>query len=205
MSISGSELLASLNDYLLDPDGNVWSSDLKVGFVNEALTLLARLRPDAVATETDFTLVANIPRQVIPDDGFRFLDIPLNVGGGAVREIEKRVLNSTIPAWATPDDITEIEYFAFDPKAPRYFYVYPVPDSAIDVELIYARTVPTFTADATDLGIDDSFLSPLKEFVYNRCFGMNSKRMDLTRASAHLTAGYTALGINLSSDDEETE
>ena len=199
MAITGTTLLANLGDVLQDSTEAVWGNFVRAGFINEAVSLIVLLRPDAVSTAAEFDLVASSPKQEIPSDGLRFLGITRNVDGRPVTRADRETMNSVVPAWTLPATVTGIEHFMFDKETPRLFYVYPVPDTAVTVELVYAQSPETFTP-ATSLPLPDHYLAPVMEYAQYRCFSMNSKRINLNRAATHLNAFYNALGVKGQND-----
>lgn len=205
MTITGATLLFDLGETLQDPSEAVWTEPLKVKFIKEAILAIASLRPDAVADVANFTVATDTAKQIIPSDGFTFIEATRNLGGAyrAIVQVDRAQLDRALPAWAAPvDGVTGIEQVAFDSRTPKVFYVYPVPTSgtSLSIELIYAKTPAEFTAGAASLGLDDIWLAPIKEYVLYRCYGINSKRMDPTRSVTHLNTFFNLLDVKLKND-----
>lgn len=205
MAITGASLLSDLGAILQDASEVVWTAAIKAKFINEAILAIASLRPDAVAELVTFTVATDTARQSIPDDGFLFIEATRNLAGTyrAITQVDRVQLDRAIPTWAAPaDGVTGIEQVMFDPRTPKHFYVYPVPvaGASLDIELIYAKTPTEFTVDSVGIGLDDIWISPLKEYVLYRCFGMNSKRMDSTRSVNHLNTFFNLLSIKTKND-----
>lgn len=199
MNVTGRVLLLKIGTLLLDPDGDVWGPYDKVRAVNEALNLIALLRPDATAKTEEVALTADTPKQSIPSGGVRFLDILWNKDGAPVRKIKRETLNETIPGWTT-ETAAAIEHYMFDEENPKTFLVYPVPNAAITVELVYSSVPDEFKENSTTFPIAAIYEAPVIEYVLYRLLSMEGKGQDIVKASAHLNAFYNALGIKTRSD-----
>ncbi len=199
MTITGSELLGDLKDLLSDPSEDIWDEDLKIDAVNEALRLIALFRPDAFAVTEDFEVSADTPKQAIPSTGLRFLDVIMNSDGAPVTKIDKKVLSESVPGWTTETG-SAIQHYMFDEENPKIFWVYPVPTTSFNIILVYSDTPATFLAASTSLGVSDIYISPVKNFVLHRCFGMETQGSDFGKASTYLNSFYTALGVKTQSD-----
>lgn len=205
MAISGVTLLHDIGVSLQDEMGVVWNDETKTKFVNEAILMIANLRPDSSPGVVDFPIIAGSAKQTIPDDGFIFMEATRNIGGSGrpIKQIDRGSLDNTVPSWSVPaDGVTGIEVAMFDQRIPKAFYIYPVPSAgtSLTIELMYGKTPATFTGTEASLPIDDIWLTPIKEFVLYRAFGMNSKRMNINRSATHLNAFYNALNIKAQND-----
>ncbi len=199
MTITATALLTNISELLFDISEEVWDSDLKVALVNEALGVIALVRPDAFAVTESFTVTANTPKQEIPATGIRFLDVIMNTAGAPVRKTTREALNDTVPTWTTTTG-TSIETYAYDEENPKIFWLQPVPASALSIELVYSDTPATFTNASTSLGVSDIYIAPVKDYVLGRCYGMLTKGSDAGKSATHLSLFYKALGVKLESD-----
>lgn len=200
MPITGSELLDDIGSLLFDDSNEVWDDDLKTSFINEAIGLIVLFRPDATAVTETLTLTADTPKQSIPSTGVRFLDLIRNIDGRPIRKIRREELNDCIPSWATTETSTAIEHFMFDEENPETFWVYPVPTSALDVEIVYSDAPTMITSGSTNIGISEIYLAPVKDYVLYRCLSMHTQGADAGRAAGYLNNFYTALGVKAQSD-----
>jgi len=199
MTISGANLLLALGLALHDENEEIWTSDLKVHFINEALLAVASVRPDAVATSSLLTLIANTPRQSIPTGGYRLLNVLMNKTGVPIKKTTREDLNDTVPSWTvTESDV--IENFAFDEENPTEFWVQPVPESALEILITYATEPVTFAAGASSIGISDIYIPAIKHFVLSKCYGMQTRGADYQKSLQCMTDFYKVLGLKFQSD-----
>ena len=108
------------------------------------------------------------------------------------------VLKETIPEWTAETTATAIQHYVFDPKNPTVFWVYPVPTTTVQVDIIYAAFPPTFSSSSTSLGIPEIFVAPVKDYVMYRCYGSEGDGADYTKATAFLNSFHTHLGKGVS-------
>jgi hypothetical protein len=201
MSTSAAKILSEIGMFLHDPgDGAVWPPTVRLAFLNEAIRTVGLLRPDSMATTETVALTADTPLQSIPADGTRLLYVVRNiVTGRPIRKIHRETINDIADGWE-PAAITEVNHYMFDEENPTFFYVYPVPSASLDIEIVYSKTPATVTADSVALGLPDIFISPLKDFVYSRCFGMETKGADAGKATYYMQQFYNALGVKLQNE-----
>ncbi len=200
MSIAISTLLDELGLVLHDPDSEVWTQTTRLAFLNEAINTIALLRPDATAKTSEVALVADTPKQEIPSGGNRLLYVTRNVNTGTpIRKITREDLNDIAVTWA-PQTVVEIDHYMFDDENPRGFYVFPVPDSVLPIEIVYSDTPAPVTAASTSMGISDVYLGPVKDYVLARCFRMETKGADYGKSDYHMQLFYNALGVKLQNE-----
>lgn len=156
------------------------------------------MRPDATSTTITHALDLSA-KQSIPSDGVRVLDVISNTDGSPIRKIDRAKLTELVPSW-TRDTGTEIEFFMFDEENPTIFWVYPTLEEVGSVELVYSQSPADFTMASTGLGVSDIYIAAIYEWVFYRCLSMNSKRLDTSRAQAHLRSFYSAVGAKTQSD-----
>lgn len=200
MAVSVATLLTDLGLFLHDPTAAIWTETIKLAYINEAVKTIALVRPDSMATTTSLTMTANTPKQSIPADGTRLLYVARNVATGKpIRKISREVLNETAPGWE-PQTVTDVDFYMFDEENPLVFYVYPVPNSALAVEIVYSQVPGVLTAQSSSLGVSDVFLAPIKDYAIYRCFGMESKGTDYQKATYYMNSFYNALGVKLQNE-----
>ncbi len=197
--MTGLELMEQLKGLLMDPLDEIWSKDLKEGFINEAMGTIVLLRPDATAKVAEHTLVADTPRQSIPEDGNRFLYLVRNIDGRAITEIDRKGLGKTVPSWATIRG-GAVEYYMFEEETPREFWVFPVPERAFRVELVYSRPHTPFREENETIGLPEIFTAPIIEYALYRCLSMNGAGQNAQKSSFHLNNFYSAMGKKTESD-----
>jgi hypothetical protein len=196
--MTGAFLTSLLKQYLQDPEGIVWGS-MYLAVINESLKTIAMLRPDATATTTELTLTPNKYSQSIPVDGARLLYITRNITTGKpIRLLKRESLNELGDVW-TPQTVTSIEHYIYDVENPTKFGVYPVPDSALKIEIIYSALPPNITDSGIAI-INDIYLSPILEHCLYRLYETETERISRDKANMHLTNCYNLLGIKLQNE-----
>uniref|UniRef100_UPI003D10D6A6 DUF6682 family protein n=1 Tax=Desulfobacter sp. TaxID=2294 RepID=UPI003D10D6A6 len=84
MTYSANTVIPTIKKFIHDPDETIWSVGDLCKHVTEAQHLIASLRPDATATMVSHT-VSMSPKQTLPVNGVRLLDVPMNTDGAPIR------------------------------------------------------------------------------------------------------------------------
>jgi hypothetical protein len=210
------------------PQFQRWSERELVSWLNDGQVAIAKYLPSSCARidvvklkpGTRQSIAHIVAADVKPGDGGaatdlygNFLnDIVRNMGpdgltpGRPVRVVSRDMMDGQFPDWHTAASKGRVESFMFDPRTPKYFYVYPgVPASGAAqwVELSFlADPVPvavpapaapgseTYRADGpstTPISIDDRFVDDLLNYVLARAYMKDSE----FAANAQAATGYT--------------
>ena len=197
---SASKLFEVVQRHLNDSGASgTWVLADICALVTEALYLLALLRPDSTSRVESFQVAQNI-RQELPTGGSRLLDVLGNVDGRPIRRIDRKVLDETIPDWRTQTTSTQIEHFIYEEATPKYFWVYPKPIANLYIEISLSGMPPEFTTTATVLGVDETFITPVLEWVYYRCLSEEREMTSKAVAFQHRSDFFSILGVKNQTD-----
>jgi hypothetical protein len=137
-------------------------------------------------------------------NGTQLLDVVRNMGsngttpGKAIRIVEREVLDSQSPTWHTLTGAA-VSSFVYDPRTPRYFYVFPGVTGTVWAEIAYTAqpiAIPAGGAPGAELyGVDggsaqkisiaDEFTDDLVNYVVARAHMKDTKYGDPSKAVAH--------------------
>jgi len=177
-------------------------------FFNDAQKEVVLHRPDAnMQNDATFDCVAG-SKQTIPTTGLRLVDVVRNVGGRAITQVDRKILDETLPDWheTTADATRKIEHFIFDPADPKHFYVYPKATAAFDLEIIYSAapseiSISNFNTDTTVISLDDVYANAILDYVLYRAYQKDSEFAgNAQRAMMHYQGFSNALGIKTQAD-----
>jgi hypothetical protein len=201
-------------ELILQDDTNVrWTAAELLGWANDSYREIVLARPDVNTQSGTFTC-AEGTRQVLTDgfsSALRLIDVVRNVAAtsakGAVRLISRKILDDQRRDW---HDVTNksvnIEYFMFDPRAPKLFQVYPPATTAAQLEVIYA-SVPSAhvlsngAIPTDDIRIDDSYANCMVDYILYRAYSKDAEyAANSQRAMAHLQAMQASLGVKTQAD-----
>lgn len=164
---------------LSDQQKTTWSDADLIIKLNEAVGLVALVRPSVTAKIVTATLVDGA-LQEIPDDGLRFIKLLNNVRsdgalGRAISYFDVRMLNNAKPDWQRIPASTQIHEYGFDEALERNFYVYPSAIAGMQVQLVYSAQPVAVTDIADTFPLADIYIRPVKEFMLSLLFsGDNS-------------------------------
>lgn len=222
------ELIYRVSAQLLDaPDAarqfRRWSERELVGWLNEGQRVIAKYLPascsriDAIklAAGTRQSIEALAAASILPSDGSTavdvkgkmVLDVIRNMGsdgatpGRSIRVVQRDMLDTVDPLWHTRTDSTISEY-VFDPRAPKYFWVYPGVTGVMWAEVSYlanpaelpyaAGTMGMEGASAALLSVDDQYTDDLENYMLARAHLKESE----VAANAQLAASYINIFVS---------
>ena len=129
---------------LLQDDGTRWPATELVRHLNDGQREIAMLAPDTFVTTIDLTLDAG-PKQALPTDCAKLVEIARNTDGAAVTQVDRAMLDAVEPSWYTKTASATIRHTCYDLRDPEVFWVYPpaLVTASLDVTYcIQPRDVP---------------------------------------------------------------
>lgn len=152
-TIKASSIITRAATLLHDETGERWPESELLKWLNDGQRQIVLLKWDAY-TECESVQLDPGTKQSIPSQGLSLIDVIRNMGsdgstpGKPVMVLPKRVLDYQHQSWHYTDEQDEIEYFCFDDRSPRRFFVFPPSDGTTYVELVYSSS-------PTDVAVDD--------------------------------------------------
>jgi hypothetical protein len=197
MAIQIDSLVLRAQTILQDTTGVRWPSAELVDWLNDGQREVVMLHPQAGAVTENFPLDATDSLQRIPTDGMQFLRVIRNVGGRAIREVDRDILDSQVPTWHTETGDAVLHY-VHDPVDQRVFYVYP--RAAGQIELVYAKA-PTFADSGGALSIADVYANAVLDYILYRAYSKDAEATaNMQLAEAHLKRFVESLGMKMTVD-----
>lgn len=180
-------------------------------FFNDAQREVVLHRPDAKMVNTTLDLATG-SKQTLPVSALRLIDVVRNVGGRSVTQVDRRILDETLPNWhETTAGTNKIEHYIYDPADPKNFYVFPKGTSGTDsLEVIFSAStseiaISDFSSDTTVISIDDVYANCLLDYVLYRSYQKDSEFAgNAQRAMMHYQSFANALGIKTQADSALT-
>jgi hypothetical protein len=217
MALSVQNLIDRAGIILHDTTKVRWQETELLDWLNDAQREIVLIRPDSSVTSEALDLDPGT-KQTLPPLGIRILDVIRNTGAGAVRVIDRNVLDAQQPDWHVTPVSEVVEHFMFDLRDPKRFYVYPAqPATGMgSVELVYSSSptdatlavaadsaaIPPIVAAAdSGLTLDDVYANAILDYILYRAY---SKDADFAgnaqRALKHHEAFVTSLGLKFQVD-----
>lgn len=194
---------------ILQDNTNVrFPNDELLKFFNDAQKEVVLHRPDANMQNVSFTPIDG-SKQTIPTSGLRLIDVVRNVGGYAVTQIDRKILDETLPNWhnIAQNSTKKVEHFVFDPSDPKTFYVYPKAVASSDnLEIVYSSApsdiaISDFSADTTVISLDDIYANCILDYVLYRSYQKDSEFAgNAQRSMMHYQGFANALGVKTQVD-----
>lgn len=183
-------------------DGIRWTVAELVGWLNEAYVIVAIQRPDAHSKLAMISLAAGA-RQELPADGLRLMDVLSTEQGRAIRATDRRMLATMRPNWMSERASSATEFFVFDERLPREFWVYPPATEGAKVEASYvAKPLAHSVADmSSSLSVSERYAPALLDLVLYRAFSKDAESpANLSRAQMHYRAAMEGIGMKTQGD-----
>jgi hypothetical protein len=175
-------------------------------------------KPEASTLTGNVLLTGSTTRQNLPSGALSLIDVTRNMGSGgttpgrAIRLTAREILDAQRPTWHSETG-SEVRHFIYDARNPKAFFVYPAPNPAVYVEMVYciepgqrdtangAITSGDITASTKYTSLDDLYVGALVDYVLYRAYSKDAEYAgNAQRAVAHYTAFANAIGIRTASE-----
>lgn len=157
-----------------------WPQSEWLKWYNDAILFVVNQRPDKSVKNTSVVVDIANTKQSLPDDGTALVTVTRNIATGRpIRQINRNQLDDQYDDWHNQIE-ADIDHFVYDPRDPTSFYIYPRPITVgHEVEITYnytpiATVIADFEADTTTIGVDDSFVNPLIDFMLYRAYSKDA-------------------------------
>lgn len=176
--------------------GTRWLDAEMLDWINDAQREIVLLKPNSYSAVQDLNLVLGT-KQTLPAEGLLLLTVVRNVGGKAVRRVDRNILDSENPDWHTAAGDAIVEHYIFDEDAPETFWVYPPqPVSTGSVEIIYSRSPTSLANLATAITLNDIYMNVILDYILYRAYSKDTDYAgNQTRAANHYNGFNNSLGV----------
>lgn len=142
--ITGQSIVDRAETILQDTTNTRWPADELFNWLNDGQREVVMLKPDVnttVAVVTDGSnLTADVTKQQIPPAGLMLVDVTRNTTGDekSIRRIDRKILDDQRETWHAETPVANPKHWMFDERNPKYYYLYPAPTDASNIEIVYA-------------------------------------------------------------------
>lgn len=193
MAVTAQQIIDRAKETLLDPNATRWTEPELLDYLNAGIKAIVTNKPDAFLVTADVALTPNSSRQSIPTGALQLVDIVRVVDeGGAVRQIDRGTLDKMDPDWHSTSGVPK--HFTQDVRNPKEFYVYPVPVTAVQVEMVYAG-VPADIIISDPIPVDDIYENALYYWILAYAYAKNTKRGDMSKTGNYLNMFSKSIGV----------
>lgn len=205
------DLIQRAQIVLQDTTGTRWPELELQMWLNDAYREIILQRPDA-NTQTGVLKCVAGTRQRLTDhfaSALRLIEVVRNVSSssaqGAVRIINRAVLDDQRRRWHADMESEDIEHYMFDPLLPREFLVYPPASASAELEVVYS-SVPVAhvlseaelqnSATSDTIQVVDSFANAILDYMLYRAYSKDAEYTgNAQRAMQHYQAMMSGLGV----------
>lgn len=166
-----------------------WTDVELIDYVNAAGRQIVSIVPEANLVSAILTFTNTIAKQSLPVGGIKFVKVLNNVSvtdaltiEGAVRQVEKDVLDSYDPDWEHDTTIKTLagsenffEHFMHDPRDKKAFYMYPPASAAAYAKVQYSAIPTAVSAVGNTIPLADEYLEAYNTYVTYRALTKESR------------------------------
>ncbi len=202
-------LISKAQTLLQDTTSVRWSPTELQGWLNDAYREAVILRPDVNTVVAEYACAAGARQNLANTfpSAIRLIEVTRNTATTsnqrAIRLATRQTLDDQRRDWYTETPVDSVQLYAFDPRVPKQFLVYPPATAAARLEVIYSAVPAPHTLSSGDLTnpattevirIDDSFANALVDYILYRAYTKDAAvSANAARAVAHYQAFQLAL------------
>jgi len=182
-----------------------WTQDELLGYLNKAVVVLIGYRPDASTVNKRFTCVADT-MQTFSADELRLIDVVRNVETGEpIKYMDKNTIDTIIPRWHNEAMEDDVEFYMYDDRIPKTFYLYPYPPAGHEIDLVFSVLPPPIVVDDWNtnnvaLPLDDIYQVALAHYILYQAYGKDTAVGNIQKSMLELQAFASVLNVKLKMD-----
>ena len=167
-NITALSLIERAGTIIQDETNIRWPQDELLKWLNDGQREIVLHKPSSYPQDGTKSLEVGT-KQTIPDDGVSLIDVPRNEVGNkrAIRIVEREILDAQRPEWHDEAPVQGVRHYAFDPRNPKHFFVYPPNDGTGEVNVIYSAA-PVDISIGDTITIDDIYANALLDYIIYR-------------------------------------
>lgn len=208
MTILAKSLVQRVVDISQDKTSIRWPVNEIIRALNDAQREIILYRPDAMVTNATLALVAG-PKQSLPSNGTKLIDIPRNTNGGAIRLTNREILDAQTPGWYSLAGTLSPVHYMYDIRDPKVFYVYQPALMGASLDIVYSA-IPTDISEVAEgslydvvtgnISVPDIYANAMVDFALFKIYLKDAEYAgNAARAQNHYTMFGNALGTEFKS------
>lgn len=184
------DVISRALDTMQDPAGTRWPQVELLRFLTDGETEVVVRRPQAYVKRPNVPVVVGTTVQSLPADAITLIRVTHNVlldgtPSTALSKVDLDYMDRAVPTWHADAPATPTQYM-YNPLDPKVFFLYPRPALPGSVGVVYSAAPPPLTGANDVLVLDDSYLSPLLDYLLFRVFSKNASHAgQASRAKDH--------------------
>lgn len=203
MTITAQSLVQRIVDISQDKTSVRWPVNEIIRAINDAQREIILYRPDAMVTNAALPLSIGT-KQTLPTNATKLIDVVRNTGGGAIRQINREILDAQTPGWHSVPGVLKPVHYMYDIRDPKVFYVYQPATAGASLDIVYS-SVPTDISEVSEgslygavtgnISVPDIYANAIVDFGLYKIYLKDAEYAgNAARAQAHYTMFGNALG-----------
>ncbi len=200
-NVTVDSVLQAVGTLLQDPSFIRWPQTELLAWLNDGQREIVLAKPSASVKNTEMVLVAGTKQQ-IPTDGINLIEITRNKNGNAIRIVSREILDAQMPDWHSQAKATAVvKHYAYNPKDPKTFYVYPASTGGNLIEVVYSAN-PTDCTLGGIINLDDIYKSALINYIAYRAYSKDTEYAENVQLAADYYGKFASvIGIKETVDN----
>lgn len=158
-----------------------YSDAVMLNFVDHTIKRMAVLRPDLFSVVGNMDTTAGSALQSCPSDALRLVEIFSVVGGGAVTEVNREIMDQMNPSWVSATAGTPVNFMRHV-RSPNKYFLSPPPAAGVVLVGEYVQVPPKYAIDAAITALPDAYLPVATDGVVSLAESLDNEHVDSGRA-----------------------
>ncbi|OWY39338.1 hypothetical protein CEK28_08440 [Xenophilus sp. AP218F] len=184
---------------LSDPTNITWTRKELLVWLNAGQRAIVVIRPDACC-RNEWVELSGDGRQELPAGGLALIDVVRNAMYQAVTQVSRATLDANNRDWHKEVPTKNTLHYVFDPRYPRYFYVFPRPESGTGIELVYSTAPTPCLKESDSIAIPDTYANALIDYMVYRAFSKAGEAANANAAAAYYQTFKDTMGVKTQTD-----
>mgnify|MGYP003152269469 CR=1 FL=1 len=171
-----------------------YSDAFLLGLGNQALMRIALMRPDLFSFVSTVACTAGEVIQDAPSDSIRIIEVYSIVGGAGLVEVNREVLDQTIPTWPNDTAAAALNWMRHV-RNPNKFFIYPQAPAAQSLDIEYSQSPPTYDGTTTITLLPDAYFPVVVDVIMFLAESADNEHVTSGRAKLFQDSYIQALGL----------
>jgi hypothetical protein len=175
-----------------------WTREELLNWLNAGQRAIVALAPESNVSWIELPIPAGSTAATVASAVLHIVAIVCNKDGGAIRLVDRELLDSRYPNWPTNKDhgIAEKKAYCYDPRSPKQVFLWPVhSDSRLVVGQAVmtpvnctAKTAAAGTLPTHLIQLGDEYAEALVDFMLFRAYAKDTDPSSAQKAQLYYTA-----------------
>ena len=175
-----------------------YSDAFLLALCNQALKRIQLLRPDLFAFIGTVSCSAGEVLQSAPSDSLRVIEVYSIVGGTGLVEVDREVLDQTVPTWPNDTAGAAINWMRHV-RNPNKFFIYPQAPASQVLNIEYSQVPTTYDGTTAVTLLPDAYFPVVMDATIFLAESIDNEAVTAGRAKLYKDSFENMLGVSKAS------